>query len=377
MDRKPMVVLAVTVSQSTGFFKGKISTLIENGFDVAVIASPGIAYTEGASFYPISMKREISLFHDMISLLQLIRLIRRLNPEIINYGTPKAGLLVGMAAFICRVPNRIYTSHGLRLETTKGIKRFILSLTEKISIFCSHKVICVSNSLKQKLIDLKLLPQSKGIVIRNGSCKGLDVEPFEISDVLQTQVSCLKKKIGIESDEVIGYVGRFTRDKGIYELINAFNKLKIERPNICLLLCGTFEEGDPIDEDTKWTIENDPNIYNVGFVEDTLPYYFLMNVLILPSYREGFGNVILEANAACIPVIATYVTGCVDAVKDGETGFLVPPRDSNILAEKVSILLNDPNRAREMGKLGKKRVLQDFKPKDIFFEYVRIYKEMV
>lgn len=372
--KKPLIVLAVTVPESIGFFKGQITYLRNNGFEVAVVSSHGEAELEGASFYPIDMKREISPLNDLISLFRLVRLFRKLKPQIVNTGTPKAGLLVGIASLLNRVPNRIYTCHGLRLETVRGAKRILLTLTERISAFCAKKVICVSDSLRRKLIELNLVASNKTLVIHHGSCKGVNVESYSYSQDVQTT---LINKLRLPRGKVLGFVGRFTRDKGICELIDAFDKIYRKFPVVYLLLCGDYETGDPVPEATKIRMDTDPRIIQAGFVNDIIPYYYCMDILCLPTYREGFGNVILEANAASKPVIATRVTGCIDAVVDGVTGLLVSPGNSNELADRIEYLLNHPSIAEEMGREGRKRVERDFRPEDIHEEYLKLYKTMI
>jgi glycosyltransferase involved in cell wall biosynthesis len=143
------------------------------------------------------------------------------------------------------------------------------------------------------------------------------------------------------------------------------------------LLCGEFESGDPVPDEIKRKIYADPKIINAGFVRDIIPYYYLMDILLLPSYREGLASVILEANAASKPVIATKVTGCLDAVIDGVTGLLVPVRDSNELAKKIEFLMTNPLIAEKMGKEGRKRVEKDFRPRDIWGGYLELYKSLI
>lgn len=378
MEKKPLIILAVTVTESIVFFKGQITFLRNSGFEVAIISSPGIAELEGASFYPVNMKRDISPFSDMISIYKLCMLLWKLKPQIINYGTPKAGLLISIAAFITRIPIRIYTCHGLRLETLTGLRRVILYITEVISVFFATKVICVSDSLRRKLVDMKIIKFIKTIVIRDGSCNGVDIERFRKQpSQLETNISLRRSLLIPEDARIIGFVGRITKDKGIKELIEAFNILKCNFTNLYLLICGDFEKEDTIKGTILKMIKEDNKIIQVGFVSDISSYFHLMEVVLLPTYREGFGNVLLEANASGKPVIASKVTGCIDAVIDGVTGYLIPVGSSIQLAQKTEYLLNNPHIAIEMGNQGRNRAEKRFSRKLIWNEYREIYYNLL
>lgn len=379
LNKKPLIILAVTVTQSVSFFKGQITYLRNNGYEVGILSSPGDIELEGATFYPISMQREISPLKDLQSLWRIYKLLRRLKPEIINAGTPKAGLLCGIAAFASRVPVRIYMSHGLRLETLRGFKRKILIMTEKISSFCANQVICVSHSLRQKMIEQKLTSADKSLVIHHGSCNGINLEDFNksMNVDLEQHVERIRAKLNIPQDrQVLGFVGRFTKDKGIKELIEAFEILTQENFNIHLLLCGDFEEGDPVEQNVIDRMKCNPHITMAGFVSHVIPYYYLMDLFVLPSFREGYPTVLLEASAAGLPVVSTYVTGCIDAVMHGVNGFLVKPGNSYELAEGIRKLLQDPELAKQMGSAGRKRVEMDFKSEDIWKGYLELYQSM-
>jgi lipopolysaccharide/colanic/teichoic acid biosynthesis glycosyltransferase len=179
---------------------------------------------------------------------------------------------------------------------------------------------------------------------------------------------------------VIGFVGRFTRDKGISELCSAFQRLKSAFPDVRLLLVGDFEDGDPVDPAVRAQLESDPHVHLCrAWVPDTAPYYGMMNVLALPSYREGFPNVPLEAQAASVPVVTTTVTGAVDSVLDGTTGRLVPPRDEAALADALRELLDDPEKCRRMGEAGtdwvRAQFAQEFVWEALIADYNRVLRE--
>src|SRR5260370_24149711 len=311
---RPRIVCVLTSSLGIGFLRGQLASLREAGYDVTVVSSPGNELThagqlEGVQIVPIQIAREVSPLRDLISLCQLWRLMRRLRPTITNVGTPKAGLLGGLAAFLAAVPCRFYTLRGLRLETASGMQRLILLFAERLACKCAHRVICVSESLRQKAVALGLVNRQRTRVLGSGSSNGVEISQFEIDPRKKRKVLELRSNLGIPpTASVVGFVGRFTRDKGIAELLQAFSLLRERQPELRLLLVGNVEEGDPPAADVLQRMKTDRNIVCPGFVADPALYYSLMDVLVLPTHREGFPNVVLEANASGKPACGTHPT---------------------------------------------------------------------
>ena len=324
-QRRPRLLFVFTSSLSVAFYFELYDYLQRQGFDVSVISSAGVeldlARLEGASVYAVQMQREISPFDDLVSLWQLWRVIRKIRPDIINVGTPKAGLLGGLAALMAGVPRRIYTLHGLRLETTQGWSRKLLTFTEQLACSCAHQVRCVSSSLRKRAIDLRLVEPGKAQVVGPGTCRGVHTGKYRASDETRRDSLILRRKLGIaEGTLVLGFVGRFTRDKGIVELYEAFTQLRAAYSNLRLLMVGDFEEGDPVSPKMRARIESDLTVIRPGFVTDVASYLCTMDVLALPTYREGFPGVVLEAQASSVPVVTTDATGAIDSLVDGVTG---------------------------------------------------------
>ena len=345
---------------------GQLAYYRERGYEVIAVANPGedldfVAAREQVEIIGLSMEREIKPGSDLISLWRIWRLMRRRRPDIVVAGTAKAGLLGMLAAWMARVPARIYLLRGLRLETTRGLKRRILSLTEKIAAGCSHRVICVSKSLRDEAVALGITSPEKAIVLLHGSSNGVIAERFAQTPEVRSRAKGLRKGWGIPVDApVIGFVGRFVRDKGFVELIDAFENIVANRPDTRLLLLGHYENGDPVPEAYVRRIAEHPQIIRPGFIRDLAPYYGAMDVLAFPTYREGFPNVVLQAAAAELPVVAFRATGAVDAVEDGVTGMLVDVRDVRGLAAALLRYINDPALRRRHGHAGLERVLRDF-----------------
>jgi glycosyltransferase involved in cell wall biosynthesis len=382
-ESRVSILHAVTDPISTILMRGQLSYLRANGFDPALLSSPGkeleeIAVREGHRVYSVPMRREISPLSDLLSFFRIVRLLRLIRPVICNSGTPKAGLLVGLASWLTRVPCRIYTLRGLRLETARGARRMILVITEKLACASAHRVVCVSASLRERAIALGLLQRSKAVVLGAGSSNGVDPERFEPTPERHASAAALRQTLDIRPDQpIIGFAGRLTRDKGIPELVTAFQSIRKELPDAVLLLVGNYEDGDPIPADTRYAIESDPAIRHVRFNSQIEPYYLAMNLFVLPTHREGFPNTILEAQAAGLPVVTTVATGAVDAIVDGVTGLLTPIGDARKLAESILFLLSDPVKMKTMGQLGRERVIREFRNEIVWEALASLYKSML
>ena len=368
---RPRVTHILTVSMSVTFLRGHVGYLVSNGWDVDVVTSPGPELNEiqeeGAKVFAIAMAREISPLRDLVSLWKLWRLLRQIRPDLVVAGTPKGGLLGTLAARLALVPHVMYVVHGLRLETTTGWKRKLLWLTEWISCRAAQEVRCVSASLKTQMVNLGLSSQERLFVIGSGSVNGIDCDrwPDNAEEVVSSQRTRERLKLPVDAT-VIGFVGRMTHDKGIHDLFEAFESLVKVHPNAHLLLIGDFEEGDPLPASLRARIEAHPAVIRTGFVRDVDEYYLAMDILALPTYREGFGNVCMEAQAASIPVVTTNATGAVDAILDGITGFIVPVGDVDALRDALGKLINDLELRIRMGRAGRAWVKENFRSEDVW-----------
>jgi glycosyltransferase involved in cell wall biosynthesis len=382
-DHRIRVLHAVTDPMSTILMCGQLAYLKANGFDPAILSGPGkeleqIGAKEGYPVYSVAMKREIVPGYDLRALFQIWHLLRRIQPMICNAGTPKAGLLVGLAAWLTRVPCRVYTLRGLRLETARGWKRMILTLTEKIACFTAHRVVCVSSSLRERAIALGLVARTKTVLLGAGSSNGVDPNRFEPTLEKAALAAGLREKLGIRPDQpVIGFAGRFTRDKGLPELVTAFQSIRKELPEAILMLIGDYEDGDPVPKNIRDAIELEAGICRIGFTSQMELYYLVMNLFVLPTHREGFPNTVLEAQAAGLPVITTDATGAVDAVDNGITGLITPVGDAAKLAETVLALLSDPIRTQSMGRLGRERILREFRNETLWEALASLYRVLL
>lgn len=374
---------AVTASVSLGLMRGQLRYLRDAGFEVAAVCAPGdeleaLREAEGVPGFDVAMERGIAPLMDLVSLWDLWQLMRRFRPLITNVGTTKAGLLGGLAARWAGVPCRVYTLRGLRFETTTGLRRKVLKFLEKVACDSAHLVVCVSESVRRKAVEQGLVDAACAVVLGNGSSNGVDAARFAPSEERTRQAQALRGQLGIPHDApVIGFVGRLNRDKGVPELVRAFARLRISRPTLRLLLLGDFESLEPMPPDIRGLLDTEPRILCPGHVADSAAYYQVMDVVCLPSYREGFPNSVLEAQAAARPVVTTAVTGCADAVEHGVTGLLVPAGNLSALSDALERMLTDPPRAQRLAQAGRERVLRDFRPEPIWHALAEMYRRLL
>ncbi len=327
-------------------------------------------YAEEKDFtaIPINILREINPIADLKAIIILKNKIISENIDIVIGHTPKGAMIGMIAAFLARVNHRIYFRHGLMYETSRGIKKITFRTIEKLTAKLATKVICVSKSVMDKSNKEFLNRSEKNFLINKGTCNGIDLNKFSIQNVNLDQIILLRKKYNIsENDIVIGYVGRLVKDKGINELLSAWKLLKLQYSNIKLLMVGPFEERDSITVENMKYIALESSIIHTGLITNVLPYYSLMDIFILPSYREGFPTVVLEASAMEIPIITTMSTGCVDSIVENETGIFTEITPLGIL-EKIMYYLNNPTIAKSHGKSGREYVINNFRQEIIWNE---------
>jgi len=376
------ILYAVTspVTAST-FLVGHLADLRAAGYELQLLSAddpPGLLETAGHSAgvhtRAVPFEREISPIADLRAFARLVRTLRQFRPDIVNAGTPKAGLLTGLAAWFCRVPVRVYTLHGLRLETARGLKWLVLWFAERAACACAHHVVCVSPSLRTRAIDLHLLGPGKALVLANGSVDGIDADYFRRAD--DATLAALRATLQIPKQApVVGFVGRMTRDKGLPELLQAMVRVRAVHPDALLLLVGAEEPGDPLPPSSRDFLK-EAYVRHTGHVTDPAPYYSLMSCLALPSHREGLGHVALEASCAGIPVVATDIPGLRDAIVQGVSGILLRSHGVEPLAGAILDLLADPARAEGMGVAGRERVRTYFNPARVRAEWRSFYASL-
>ncbi|WP_243452272.1 glycosyltransferase family 4 protein [Tenacibaculum finnmarkense] len=353
------IVRITTVPQSLKtLLKGQHKFMSQNGFEVVGVSSEGkylqdVADDEGIRVEVIEMTRKITPLKDLKSLWELYRLLKKEHPFIVHTHTPKAGIIGMLASYLANVPNRLHTVAGLPLLEAKGVKRTILNFVEKLTYKCATRVYPNSNGLKDIILENKFIASEKLNVIANGSSNGIDTAHFNSELFSKEKQQRLKTTLKIKEDDfVFIFVGRIVGDKGINELIKAFDKLSKTKDKIKLLLVGSFEdELDPLQEVTKNIINTNKQIISVGYQNDVRPYFSIADVLTFPSYREGFPNVVMQAGAMGLPSIVSNINGCNEIIEENINGFIVPVKNSDALYEAMlKMMLNSDMKlkAREM-----------------------------
>lgn len=372
---QPRLLYVVTHAASASvLLRGQLAWMRDRGYDVAVVASPGpeldvVAGREGVDVFGARLSREIALWEDAKALRDIHQIVRLWRPDIVYAATPKGGLLGMVASWICRVPARVYGQWGLRLETTRGLKRLLLWSTERVACALAHRVHAAGPSLASRCINLGLVRGERVFVAGDGSTNGVDPERF--STTPEDRPGPLRGAC------VIGFVGRITRDKGVVELVDAFERVHRQIPRARLLLVGDFEAGDPVPVRTAETIRRHPAILQAGFVRDVARYYGWMDVLAFPSHREGFPNAPLEAAASGLPVVGFRATGVADAVQDGVTGTLLNVGDVGGLERSLIAYLNDPLLRHRHGRAGRARVGGLFGPERVWGALAREFEDLL
>jgi glycosyltransferase involved in cell wall biosynthesis len=384
--RYPLIVVGITDPQTSLILRSRIRALRAAGFRVILVSGPGplldsFAAEEGVEAIAVPMKRRIAPLADLVSLARLWLLLHRLKPDMTEFGTPKAGLLGSIAAFLARVPVRVYLLRGLRLETAHGLPRRILLAAERLAARCSHVVLCNSRSLLAEAASLGLAPERKLVLAGEGSSCGVDTERFApcFESGSDEKGGELRQRLGIAPDApVVGFVGRLTRDKGVPELIEAFHSLLEAQPDARLLLVGWFDESeDALDENLRREIADHPSIIYTGFVRETAPWYRVMDVMVLPTWREGLPNAVLEAASSGVPVITTLATGSRDAVVPEVTGLLVPPGHPEAILQAMLTLLRDEPRRIQMGRAARQWVIEHFAQERVLESLVALYSGLL
>ncbi len=383
-SRKPRLLHVTTVPQTLLFLPGHIAYAQRHGLEVHAASSGGdvldlLGQQLRMPVHAVPMSRRITPLRDLRSLWRLVRVMRRVRPLIVDGHTPKGGLLAMLAGAFCRVPVRVYHLHGLPLVTARSLKRRLLRATERLACRLAHQVLCVSRSVADLAVAEGLCPAAKIKTLEHGCVDGVDADGrYNPARVSEKGAMHLRRSFGIPSGAfIIGFAGRIVRDKGVVELVQAWQALRAEFADLHLLIAGEFESEDPIPLDAEAALRTDPRIHLTGYLTDPSGFYRVLDLFVLPTYREGFGLALLEASAMEAPVVATRIPGCVDAVRDGQTGTLVTARDASALADAIRAYVRDADLRRRHGRQGRERVLRDFRPEALRSALQQEYARLV
>lgn len=366
------IIRSATVPTSlNAFCRGIASLLAGEGLEMVAVSSPGqeldeFGRSEGVRTIGVPMQRRISPLKDAVSLWRMWRVLRRERPDMVHSMTPKAGLVTMLAAWLARVPVRIHTFTGLVFPTSTGLKRRLLMATDWLTCACATHVIPEGEGVKTDLL-------SNGIthkplrVLGYGNIRGIDLEYFKPMQASEKSDSAF----------TFVFVGRIVRDKGVNELVAAFKRLHAEFPATHLVLVGQYEkEIDPVMPETIAEINHNPAIEAVGSQKDVRPFYAAADALVLPSYREGFPNVVIEAGAMGLPSIVTDINGSREIIIEGENGTIVAPRDTEALYRAMKHWVEHPDVPRRMAASARPLIASRYEQGYVRQCLIDFYKEV-
>lgn len=376
----PKILLGISSSFCASFLKGQVRYLVANGYEVIIISGNGeeislLAKEENARLYFVDFTKRINVFADLNCLFEIIKVLLKEKPTIVNAGNPKPGFLMMIACFLLGFNNRIFTLHGLVSDSRVGFTGTIIRWSEKITCLLARKIIVVSPTLLKHAIDLKLFTNKKGILIENGSCNGINLDTFSNNEATQKAKENLQKKLELPNSAfVIGFVGRLNKDKGMNLLFEAFNQLKLKYNNLYMLMAGPLEPEDAFDQQYIHQLTTDNHIFYLGKQKDLAAIYTMMDVFVLPSFREGLPNVLLEAAAMEIPMVASNINGCIDVVKHDVNGLLFKKGNVNELVTAIEKYILNPQLAKLHGSKGRAYISTHFSQQKIWDGQLNVYK---
>ncbi len=346
MSKKLKIIRSSTVPQSLDSFCNGVLKELSQEYEVVAVSSPGealdkVSRREGVRTIAVPMERHISLMNDLRSLWQMWRVMRRERPDLVHSMTPKAGLICMMAAWLARVPRRVHMFTGLVWPTSTGLKRRILMATDWLTCACATHIIPEGEGVKHDLLSHHITRKPIK-VLGYGNVKGIDMEHYN---------PALFSNVSHQEGFTFVFVGRIVRDKGINELVAAFDRLHEDYPDVRLVLIGPREDDlDPVLPATLERINSGNGIEAVGPQSDVRSFYASSDALVFPSYREGFPNVVIEAGAMGLPSIVTDINGSREIIIDGQNGVIVPPRDEEALYQAMKRFVEQPDEIAAMAQ---------------------------
>jgi glycosyltransferase involved in cell wall biosynthesis len=359
-NKMKKLIIGITAEGSVNLLLGQLQYFHAQGYQTYLMGplserSAAFCRNENCEHLIMDIERDISPIRDLKTLWTIIKIFKKVRPDIINLGTPKISLLGMIAGVYVGVKKRIYTCRGFRFEHENGIKRKILIRMEKITSAFAHHVVCISDSVKQLGIQNNIFTEEKSVIIHIGSSNGVNLELFNLeNDTYQDVKHNLFKKYNLDGTFIFGFLGRIVDRKGINELLEAFNSIYNSDTKARLLIVGPFEMSQIADKSIVQKINDHPGIINYGKIsQEEVPGFILaMDVFVLPAWWEGFGNVLVQAAAMGVPVISTTGTGTIDAVSDGYNGILIPVNDKVRLQEEMIKMMKDEKQRKEFGENG-------------------------
>jgi glycosyltransferase involved in cell wall biosynthesis len=369
--------IAIIVSApgtARAFLSNQIKTLSEE-YDLALIANLQ-GQTDLSEWLPASVDvidipiyRNINLYKDIKALLLLVSFFYKTDLSIVHSVSPKAGFLAMLASWITRVPIRLHTFTGQVWATKKGIWRWFLKYLDRLISTLATTILVDSHSQRNFLLENRVITKYDSFVLGEGSISGVDIARFKSNPIALKDV---RDELGIlESTVVILFVGRLKKEKGVLDLAKSFSLLKGNFQDTILLFVGSDEE------ELKTVLEKVEGVRLLPFTKTPEHFMAAADILCLPSYREGFGSVVIEAAACGIPSIGTNIYGLSDAIVDGETGILVPAKSVSELQAAMQLLIEDKILRQKMGMAAQARVLDKFSQIYLTVQLMQFYKNLL
>lgn len=372
-------LIRVTTSDISLFLllRGQLKFLNSHFEVVGLSSDTGLLHQvekrEGIRVIELAMRREISILRDMFCLWHLIQIFKREKPYIVHANTPKGSLLSMMAAWIDRVPHRIYTVTGLRYQGSTGMGRWILMMMERLTCLFANKVIPEGEGVKRTLIADGITKKPLQ-VIHHGNINGINTQYFSV-EACKAKREDVRQKLGINDDEfTFVFVGRIVRDKGMDELAEAMNMLGRLKRKCKLILVGWFErEQTTITEEHENFFRHSESVTYVGYKKDVRPFLLAADALVFPSYREGFPRVPLEAGSMGLPSIVTDINGCNEIIVEGENGIIIPPRDTNSLYAAMLRFIDRPDETKVMASKARQMIKEKYEHEEVVNALLEMY----
>ncbi len=362
-------------------FPGLFSRLIRRGWRVTGISADGPMLDrvreQGIDVRTVPMRRDFSPRQDLACLLAMVRLFCRKRFDLIHYNTPKAALLASIAGRLAGRARLLYTCRGLGYSSYRGWQRRLGWLAEWIACRLAHRVVAISPSLREEMIRAGLALRRRVEVLGSGSSRGVDVEAFSRGSNGRDRKE-FRESLGIgDSDLVIGYAGRLAQEKGIELLLKVFSRLGREHSGLHLVLVGHVDQRLPLSDDVSRCLHSHPRMHVLPFTDELCRVLRALDVFVLISEREGFGNALIEASAVALPVIGSDIPGCRDAVVPGVTGLLVRPNDEAELTQALRRLITCAAERRRMGEAGRQWVQTHFDRREVWSRLMHVYEQML
>lgn len=378
------ICIVTTVSLTMKAFVVETAKYLHNkcGYDITLICNDDKDFSDSLPdyirFIPVSMARgvDLSVFS---SIVEFIKIFKKEKFDLVQFSTPNASMAASIAARICKVPVRLYCQWGIRYVGFSGVARKIFKFLEKFVCSNATDVNAVSPLNKEFAVKEGLYKNTKAYVVGRGGTIGVDLSTYDISKKIEWR-ELIRNKNGINADDfVFGFSGRVSADKGCKELFTAFKKLSEEKENIKLMIAGPIDDkSGPGDEIFNWA-KNSPKVVFTGQIEnkEMCYHYAAMDVLVHPTYREGFGMVIQEAAAMACPVITTDIPGASEVLENGVSCLLVKPADWESLYEKMNEICNKAQEAKEMGESARIFVEENYERSIMLNNQLERYKKLL